>query len=211
MALRRPPLTLAIALVPLLGLACGSQPIAPGDAWEEDATEVGSDWSEDLIYPGFSWVREGELAGMSHPGYGDTLEERLEFLEQRDLGLLFSLTTASLPEDEVAAHGIELVHLPVADFTAPTLDQLLVFIAATQLSLDAGEPVGVHCGGGKGRTGTFLAAWFVWEGMTAAEALQEIRRLRPGSVETDSQEEIVFELQDFLDGGGLPSFEAKST
>ena len=39
-----------------------------------------------------------------------------------------------------------------------------------------------------------LAASFIAGGMTADEALTEIRRLRPGSVETPGQEQALAEL-----------------
>jgi atypical dual specificity phosphatase len=49
----------------------------------------------------------------------------------------------------------------------------------------------VHCGAGLGRTGTVVAAWLVRRGRSAREAIAEVRRVRPGSVETREQEEAV--------------------
>jgi atypical dual specificity phosphatase len=54
--------------------------------------------------------------------------------------------------------------------------------------------VNVHCRAGKGRTGTVLAAYFVSKGMSAAEALQRVRELRPGSIETPEQEHAIADL-----------------
>jgi atypical dual specificity phosphatase len=51
--------------------------------------------------------------------------------------------------------------------------------------------VAVHCGAGLGRTGAVLAAYFVARGMTANNAVGRVRRLRPGSIETDEQAEAV--------------------
>jgi atypical dual specificity phosphatase len=55
----------------------------------------------------------------------------------------------------------------------------------------------VHCLAGRGRSGTLAAVWFVHEGMTADEAIAHIRTLRPGSIETEVQEEAVhrYELE----------------
>ena len=54
----------------------------------------------------------------------------------------------------------------------------------------------VHCLGGHGRTGTMLACYMVkYMGRTATEAIEEIRNTRPGSVETEEQEELIAEYE----------------
>jgi len=47
--------------------------------------------------------------------------------------------------------------------------------------------VAVHCTAGLGRTGVVLACHLVTRGMSADNAIARIRRLRPGSIETDEQ------------------------
>jgi atypical dual specificity phosphatase len=44
---------------------------------------------------------------------------------------------------------------------------------------------------GWGRTGTLLAAYLVSEGMSADEAIYQVRKKRPGSIETFGQEQIL--------------------
>lgn len=57
------------------------------------------------------------------------------------------------------------------------------------------QAVGVHCALGFGRTGTMLACYLVKERRLAAgDAIAEIRRLRPGSIETYEQEKAVFQF-----------------
>ena len=54
------------------------------------------------------------------------------------------------------------------------------------------QAVSVHCFRGRGRTGTMLACYFVkFENLTADEAIKKVRELRPGSVETKDQEDLV--------------------
>ena len=57
--------------------------------------------------------------------------------------------------------------------------------------MDQNKGVAVHCGAGLGRTGVVLAAYFVATGATAQNAVARIRRLRPGSIETDEQAEAI--------------------
>ncbi|HCA46062.1 MAG TPA: protein-tyrosine-phosphatase, partial [Armatimonadetes bacterium] len=49
----------------------------------------------------------------------------------------------------------------------------------------------VHCMAGLGRTGTMIACYLVSQGMPAEEAIAEVRRARPGSIQTEQQEQAV--------------------
>jgi atypical dual specificity phosphatase len=50
------------------------------------------------------------------------------------------------------------------------------------------QAVSVHCACGRGRTGTMLACYFVkHNGLSADNAIRAIRRLRPGSIDTEKQ------------------------
>ncbi|CAI8006697.1 Dual specificity protein phosphatase 23, partial [Geodia barretti] len=55
------------------------------------------------------------------------------------------------------------------------------------------RPVVVSCYVGIGRTGTVLACYLVKRGADPADAINEVRRLRPGSVQTPEQEAAVHE------------------
>ncbi len=143
------------------------------------------------VFPGFSWVDSDLLAGMPRPGAMRPLADDLATLADRGVDLLVSLTEAGLPQAALRAAGLESRHYPVKDFTAPKLHQLASFVADVRAARAAGLSVGVHCEGGRGRTGTFLAAWFVAGGMRADDAIAKVRQLRPGSIETTSQERVI--------------------
>ena len=66
---------------------------------------------------------------------------------------------------------------------------------------ERGMGVAVHCGAGLGRTGTVLACWFVHRGQTAQHAIAEVRRLRPGSIETEEQAQAVLQYSRRKRGG----------
>ena len=74
------------------------------------------------------------------------------------------------------------------DFAAPSPEQIERSLDAVLETLAAGEAAAVHCAGGLGRTGTVLACYLASsEGLGAEEAIQRVRAMRPGSVETPAQ------------------------
>jgi len=150
---------------------------------------------------GFSWVVEGELAVMPLPGRHRDLAEDAEFLRSEGVGTLVSLTEAPPDAEVLAASEIAQVHIPVRDFTAPALEQMIEFVDVVRASVARGEPVGVHCTAGLGRSGTMAAAYLVAEGASAPEAIATVRRLRPGSIETVAQEEAVSRYEMHLGDG----------
>jgi len=147
---------------------------------------------------GFSWVIESQLAAMPRPGISASLDEDFAFLKEQKIDLLVSLTVDKLSASLLALHGIESLHLPVADFDAPTLDQILEFVDKVSHRLMKAGRVGVHCTAGKGRSGTMSAAYLVSLGNTPADAIARVRELRPGSIETAEQEKAVENYYDYL-------------
>ena len=137
----------------------------------------------------FSFVIEGVLAGSARPGAGD---DDLAALEARGVAGIVSLTSAPLDCDALALAGFEYRHLPVPDFGAPGVEAVRRFVEFVRRVSGRGRgAVVVHCSSGYGRTGTMLACFLVSEGRSADDAIAEVRRLRPGSVETSEQEAAV--------------------
>ena len=144
--------------------------------------------------PGFSWVEKDHLAAMARPGRQRDMEEDLAWLQSAGIRVLVSLTEEPVPEKALEKYGMTGLHLPVEDFTPPTLEQMDRFIGEVDRAKLEDFALGIHCTAGKGRTGTMLAAYLVTQGLSAEEAIAEIRDLRPGSVETPRQEERVEEF-----------------
>lgn len=94
-------------------------------------------------------------------------------------------------------------YLPIPNFHPPTIEQMDLIVRLLQDPDNL--PVLIHCGGGKGRAGTVAACYLAAFGfssvpdpctltqptMSAPEAIQALRTIRPGSLETEQQEQFV--------------------
>jgi atypical dual specificity phosphatase len=127
---------------------------------------------------GFSWVVPFTLAAMPRPSARDA-----DFLDAQGVDFIISLTEIR-PAWLTDRDGL---HLPIEDFHPPTLEQQQAFVETVRANQTAGRATAVHCTAGLGRSGTLLATWLVAEGMTADAAIDWVRRLRPGSIETAGQ------------------------
>jgi atypical dual specificity phosphatase len=136
---------------------------------------------------GFSWIEKPLLAALARP----SSPEDFAWLREQGVEVLVSLTEDRPRRDWTDDAGLLVFHEPLEDMEAPTQEQLDRAVSAMLRAMDQNKGVAVHCGAGLGRTGVVIAAYFVAKGATAQNAIARIRRLRPGSVETDEQAEAV--------------------
>ncbi len=140
----------------------------------------------------FSWLIEDEIAGMAKPA---SSVHDFEFLKEKGFEAIVSLTEFPLSKVLIEEFGFSVKHIPIKDFQPPTLEQIEEFVAFAESVRSEGKKLVVHCDAGIGRTGTILACYLVSKGYNAADAIEEVRAKRPGSVETIEQEEIVLEFE----------------
>jgi atypical dual specificity phosphatase len=136
---------------------------------------------------GFSWVDKPLLAAMARPeGLGE-----VQWLRKQGIQVLLSLTEDPLRRDWINEAGLLAVHVPMTDMEPPSQEDLDRCMKAIDKAHNHQLGVGIHCGAGLGRTGVVLACYFVTQGLTARNAIARVRRLRPGSIETEEQAEAV--------------------
>ena len=88
---------------------------------------------------------------------------------------------------------------PVTDGLPPSIEQLDRMARFIEEQVETWErPVVVTCRAGMGRTGTALAAFMVYVGYQPQAAIDFIRELRPGAIESDAQAAAVNEYSEFL-------------
>ncbi len=158
----------------------------------------------------FTWVIPRRLAGMALPTSASSaysprgggtpdqgLERDLMSLKALGVNAVVSLTRDPLHEKTLDHCGLRRLHLPVEDMTAPSPEQIRRAALYIDEHIEAGGVV-VHCMAGIGRTGTVLAGYLVWRGASPEAAIEEIRSIRPGSVETFDQESSIFRFAESM-------------
>lgn len=121
---------------------------------------------------------------------GPTSRRDLIFFQRQDIGAVLRME-----ESTISAELWNLYDLfdPVPDFSAPSLEQIDRMCRWIEDQIENWErPVVVTCHAGIGRTGTVLAAYMVYMGYEPQTAIDLIRQLRPGSIQTADQERSVF-------------------
>ncbi|KAJ3613841.1 hypothetical protein NHX12_020086 [Muraenolepis orangiensis] len=138
----------------------------------------------------FSWVEPGKVAGLGLP----RIPQEYQYLLDQGIRHLVCLCE-STPPDHHSRPQLRLHHIGVVDFTPPSPEQLDAVLSIVEEANAKGEGVAVHCMHGLGRTGTVLACYLVGRrGLSGADAIREIRRLRQGSIETTEQEKAVLQF-----------------
>lgn len=108
----------------------------------------------------FYWANEDEnLAGMGCPSGANEFKI---LREDKGISKIISLTVEPLKPEEYGSYykTTDILHLPIQDFQAPTLEQFYIFVQFLQDN--SSEKIAVHCTAGQGRTGTMLVAYQIY-------------------------------------------------
>ena len=138
----------------------------------------------------FSWLIEGKLAGSAIP----TSFEEIKWLVDGGVKSIVTVREESLDDDWIK--NINYLHIHSNDMGVPEFDDLVNSVDFIHERITNNEPVMVHCLAGLGRTGTILACYLIkYEEMSADDAIQKVRNERYGSIQSFSQEEIIFQFE----------------
>lgn len=132
----------------------------------------------------FSWVIKGQLAASGWP----SSRGQVLWLEKQGVRSILTLTEAALPEAWLEGTGVSARHIAMSDHAPPTMEGLKESTTYIASQLGAGKAVLVHCLAGVGRTGCVLACYLIErDGKSADQAIDEVRALRPRSIEAPQE------------------------
>jgi len=134
----------------------------------------------------FSWLIDNKLAGCGMP----TTINELKWVFDNGVKSIVTMTETALPESWVKE--TKYLHVPTEDLNAPDIDQIEEAVDFIHERINNNDPVMVHCAAGIGRTGTILACYLIkYQKYSAKEAIEKVRKERPGSIQSEQQEIVV--------------------
>ncbi|MCS6837172.1 MAG: dual specificity protein phosphatase family protein [Anaerolineae bacterium] len=100
-------------------------------------------------------------------------------MQARGIQAIVNLREAHKDDAALGIAPTAYLHLPTPDNTPPSLDDLARGARFIAQHIERGQAVYVHCGVGVGRAPSQVAAYLISTGLSADEALEQIRRVRP--------------------------------
>ena len=143
------------------------------------------------------WVSPGRIMAGEYPGAEDPeyTGPRIRLLLGAGVSVFIDLTVRDELEpylkvltEEADRLGSEPEYQKqsIRDVSTPAVEEMTEILDAIDESLNAGKVVYLHCAAGLGRTGVVVGCYLVRHGMSGAEALEEIPRLRRRDLPGDS-------------------------
>lgn len=118
------------------------------------------------------WVTEKVAAGhapMSH--------DQLDEIKSEGIGAIINLCGEYCDLHEIEAKsGFDVFYLPIEDECAPVVSEMEKALVWMEAVIRGNQKVLVHCRFGIGRTGTFLMAYLMRQGMTMKAAEKALKK-----------------------------------
>jgi protein-tyrosine phosphatase len=157
-----------------------------------------------------AYTKTGKIGITPLPGRKDhnrSLHKDILALKQEHVTHVVTL----VPKDELEHYGVPdlmeamekeglvTYHLGIKDYGVCSVAQMKQLVQWLKEKNSRENRVVIHCVGGLGRSGLAAAAYLVANGMSAKEAITEVRRIRsPQAVETQSQESFLLQFEKYI-------------
>jgi len=139
----------------------------------------------------FFWLIPNKISGGSQPA----VPSDFEFLLKQGIKDIISLIEDPRKIRELAKQtGINVHSIPIIDFSIPTHSQIQQFVSLLTNNMNRNHITFIHCLAGCGRTGMMLALYLVHCGYNATEAINKVRSVRPCSIESEQQKQIIVDF-----------------
>jgi len=137
--------------------------------------------------PGVGGNRDTDLDALQSAG----VNRLLCLVESHELEYLTPAETVDQRREALELRGITFMHHPIVDFDAPQLPDAQRTITKLDQALTQGDRVIVHCWAGLGRAGTMAACLLIHRGMDADTAIDNVRSVRAGAIQSVVQERFI--------------------
>jgi hypothetical protein len=128
-------------------------------------------WIYGLPLNCFSIVKPNLRVGGQYSKHG--------WLRLKKRGTTAVINMRSEYDDETQETPEHFLHIKVIDKMPPTLDQLQAGVEFIQKEIALGGQVYIHCAAGVGRAPTMAAAYLISTGLSAIDAWNTIKQVRP--------------------------------
>ena len=164
----------------------------------------------EVIFPrNMSWIIPGKVAGSSMP----KREEQIRGFEEFGIKTVINMMDENEVKLSIYKNSPIIHHIfGIPNRTAPSIQMMDTIMSIMEDTVALGGSVLVHCGGGVGRAGTVLACYILKHGVSGklnrnfespliynmTSCVEELRKLRPKSIESDEQEKGISDYNSHL-------------
>ncbi|MBF2063494.1 MAG: dual specificity protein phosphatase family protein [Calothrix sp. C42_A2020_038] len=135
------------------------------------------------------WVIPDKIAGVRKP----TLVEISE-LKAVGISAFVSVLHDRSNLDLYEQLSIPYLWLPIDVGSSPSREQIEELQSFVDIQNSLGHAVAVHCTGGVHRTGTILAAYLIFHGLSYSDAMQKIQNINPSVHLEEAQSQFLLSL-----------------
>uniref|UniRef100_A0A0K0ES51 TYR_PHOSPHATASE_2 domain-containing protein n=1 Tax=Strongyloides stercoralis TaxID=6248 RepID=A0A0K0ES51_STRER len=117
--------------------------------------------------------------------------------EHSQCGPFLNNSGFSYDPEQFMSSGIYYYNFPIPDYEICSIQFIKGIMKVMHFSLNEGN-IAIHCHAGLGRTGTIIAAYFIWhDKLNYYEAIQFVRKKRPRSIQSKMQIEFLKQFDDY--------------